>query len=80
MLPAERHPLPLPLPLLTEALRLSGEWPPGAPGVVRLEDVEDAVRHVEWHHFPAEPPVPADTGEAYARRLVTAVRPAFAGR
>ncbi|MFC9267540.1 nucleotidyl transferase AbiEii/AbiGii toxin family protein [Streptomyces zhihengii] len=73
---AERHPLPL--PLLTEVLRLSGEWPTGVPGVVRLEDVEEAVRQVEWHHFAADAPVPADAGEAYARRLLTAVRPAFA--
>lgn len=72
---AERHPLPV--PLLTEVLRLSGEWP-REPGTVRLEDVEEAVGHVEWHHFAAESPWAADAGRGYAERLLAAVRPAFA--
>ncbi|MFP1627262.1 nucleotidyl transferase AbiEii/AbiGii toxin family protein [Streptomyces sp. 5K101] len=73
---AERHPL---CPeLLHEVFRLTGEWPYPYRKTVLFEDVEEAVRDVEWDHFAADYPQFADDERVYAQRLLTALAPTFA--
>ncbi|QWQ42308.1 nucleotidyl transferase AbiEii/AbiGii toxin family protein [Streptomyces sp. YPW6] len=74
---AERHPLPL--ALLQEVFRLSGEWPePGRTRVGR-EDLDGALGYVEWHHFAGEYPRFEGREEEFAGRLRAALAPTFAG-
>ncbi|MEU3008200.1 nucleotidyl transferase AbiEii/AbiGii toxin family protein [Streptomyces sp. NPDC007020] len=74
---AERHPLPL--ALLQEVFRLSGEWPkPGRTRVGR-EDLDEALGYVEWHHLAGEYPRFEGREEEFAGRLRAALAPTFAG-
>ncbi|MFG2357673.1 nucleotidyl transferase AbiEii/AbiGii toxin family protein [Streptomyces sp. NPDC048521] len=74
---AERHPLSH--ELLEEVFRLSGEWPDPYRRNVLLEDVEEALRYVEWRHFVTEYPQFAERRREFAERLLRAVTPAFEG-
>ncbi|MER5831761.1 nucleotidyl transferase AbiEii/AbiGii toxin family protein [Streptomyces sp. NPDC002130] len=74
---AERHPLRH--ELLHEVFRLSGEWPYPYREKILLEDVVEAVGHVEWNHFVTEYPRFRDDEREFAERLVRAVTPTFEG-
>ncbi|MEU3069233.1 nucleotidyl transferase AbiEii/AbiGii toxin family protein [Streptomyces sp. NPDC006906] len=74
---AERHPLPL--ALLQEVFRLSGEWPEPGRRRVGREDLDEALGYVEWHHFAGEYPRFEGREEEFAGRLRAALAPTFAG-
>lgn len=74
---AERHPLPY--GLLHEVIRLSGEWPDPFRAEVRLADVAQAVREVEWRHFVQEYPRFLNDQREFADRLLRALAPTFEG-
>ncbi|MCM1976074.1 nucleotidyl transferase AbiEii/AbiGii toxin family protein [Streptomyces sp. G1] len=69
----------LPYELLDQVFRLAPEQPLPNPGVT-LEDIAayGNVGH-EWHHFAAEYPQVPGSEEEYARRLLAALAPTFAG-
>ncbi|MFB6519886.1 nucleotidyl transferase AbiEii/AbiGii toxin family protein [Streptomyces sp. NPDC056401] len=69
----------LPYELLDQVFRLAPEQPLPNPGVT-LEDIAayGNVGH-EWHHFAAEYPQVPGSEEEYARRLLVALAPTFAG-
>ncbi|MEV4681250.1 nucleotidyl transferase AbiEii/AbiGii toxin family protein [Streptomyces kurssanovii] len=74
---AERGPLGN--ALLQEVFRLSGnEWPTGGQEELRLEDLRDSLRHMDWNHFALDYPQFADGRDEYVRRLLTALAPTFA--
>jgi len=75
---AERHPLPY--DLLHKVFEAGGEWPEIYRDEVRDEDVVEALRYVEWHHFAVEFPQLADAEEEFVRRLLRAVAPTFSER
>ncbi|MET8975995.1 nucleotidyl transferase AbiEii/AbiGii toxin family protein [Streptomyces sp. NPDC004539] len=75
---AERHPLPY--ELLHQVFEAGGEWPEYSRHEVWYEDVVEALRYVEWHHFIVEFPQLADAEEEFVRRLLRAVAPTFSER
>ncbi|MFD4690153.1 nucleotidyl transferase AbiEii/AbiGii toxin family protein [Streptomyces sp. NPDC058463] len=64
--------------LLQEVFRLTGEWPVPGRQQVLGEDVADALRYVEWHHFADEYPQFAGREQEFTARLRTALAPTFA--
>lgn len=73
---AERHALPN--ALLQEVFRPAGEWPALGRERVMAEDVADALRYVEWHHFADEYPQFAGREREFTARLQEALAPTFA--
>ncbi|MER5891818.1 nucleotidyl transferase AbiEii/AbiGii toxin family protein [Streptomyces sp. NPDC001876] len=73
---AERHALPN--SLLQEVFRLTGEWPVLGRQRVLVEDVADALRYVEWHHFVRDYPQFAGKEQEFTARLRAALEPTFA--
>jgi hypothetical protein len=71
---AESHPLPH--DLLLRVFELSG----GDGSTGTLHEVAQAARYVEWDHFVTEYPQFAHRADEFAKRLVQAVTPTFAGR
>ncbi|MGW1163978.1 nucleotidyl transferase AbiEii/AbiGii toxin family protein [Streptomyces sp. NPDC002550] len=77
---AESHPLPY--DLLLRVFQLSGSAGPAGRDreLVTLREVAQAAEYAEWDHFVTEYPRFAHRGREFAKRLVQAVTPTFAGR
>jgi hypothetical protein len=74
---AERGPLGN--ALLQEVFRLSGnELPSGGQEELRLEDLRESLKHLDWNHFVLDYPQFADGRDEYVRRLLAALAPTFA--
>ncbi|QIP86610.1 nucleotidyl transferase AbiEii/AbiGii toxin family protein [Streptomyces sp. Tu 2975] len=74
---AERAPLGN--ALLQEVFRLSGnEMPSGGQEKLRLEDLRESLKHLDWNHFVLDYPQFADDRDEYVRRLLAALAPTFA--
>ncbi|MFD6278810.1 nucleotidyl transferase AbiEii/AbiGii toxin family protein [Streptomyces sp. NPDC060209] len=73
---AERYALPN--ALLQKVFQLAGEWPVLGRKQVLGEDVADALRYVEWHHFADEYPQFAGREREFTARLQAALTSTFA--